>query len=58
MTVAMDFNEVGANGGAFSEPFAIKDVMSSWGFQIGTIDSDAFLPVKEKDETEDVYVQV
>ena len=54
----MDFNEVGANGGAFSEPFAIKDVMSSWGFQIGTIDSDAFLPVKEKDETEDVYVQV
>lgn len=53
----MDFNEVGANGGAFSEPFAIKDVMSSWGFQIGTIDSDAFLPVKEKDETEDVYVQ-
>ena len=54
----MEFNEVGANGGAFSEPFNIKDVMSSWGFQIGTIDSDAFLPVKEKDESEEVYVQV
>jgi len=51
------FTEVGADGGAFSEPFNIKDVMSSWGFQIGTVDQDAFLPLKTATETEEGYIQ-
>ena len=52
------FNEVGQDGAAFSDPFNIKDVMSSWGYQLGTIDSEAFLPVKETHETETAYIQV
>lgn len=51
------FNEVGQDGAAFSDPFNIKDVMSSWGYQLGTIDSEAFLPVKETHETETAYIQ-
>ena len=50
--------EVGHDGAAFSDPFNIKDVMSTWGYQIGTIDSEAFLPVKETHETEEAYIQV
>ena len=51
------FTEVGADGGAFSEPFNIKDVMSSWGYQMGTVDQDAFLPNKTPTQTEEGYIQ-
>lgn len=52
------YMEVGADGAAFSEPFQIKDVMSSWGFLVAQTDRELFVPVKQNEETEEGYIQV
>lgn len=54
------FSEADDDGGigvGVSEQVTIKDIMASWGFQMGTADSEAFLPNKSKEETEEAYLQ-